>query len=59
MKTKIDRAIDRLVYNLYNLIEEEVKVVEKSVWGENFDEMYEKLPTKEEVLKLSSEVENE
>jgi len=28
---------------------------QKSVWGEKFREMYEKLPTKKEALKLLSE----
>ncbi len=37
--TKIDRAIDRLVYDLYGLTEDEIKVVEQSVWGEKFEEM--------------------
>ena len=54
--TKIDRAIDRLVYDLYGLTEEEIQVVEKSVWGEKFDEMYKKLPSKEDALKLAEEV---
>jgi hypothetical protein len=54
--TKIDRAIDRLVYDLYGLTEEEIKTVEKSVWGEKFEEMYKKLPSKGEALKLSEEV---
>jgi len=51
--TKIDRVIDRLVYDLYGLTEEETKVVEKSVWGEKFEEMYSKLPSKDEALKLA------
>jgi len=51
--TKIDRAIDRLVYDLYGLTEEEIQVVEKSVWGEKFEEMYKKLPNKESALTLS------
>lgn len=54
--TKIDRAIDRLVYDLYGLTEEEIKVVEKSVWGDKFEEMYRKLPSKEDALRLSEEV---
>lgn len=41
--TKIDRAIDRLVYDLYGLTEGEIKVVEKSVFGKKFEEMYSKL----------------
>ena len=45
--TRIDRAIDRLVYDLYGFTEDEIKVVEKSVWGEKFEEMYSKLPSKE------------
>lgn len=56
---KIDRAIDRLVYDLYGLTEDEIKVVEKSVWGEKFDEMYGKLPSKEEALKLARRFKNE
>jgi len=54
--TRIDRAIDRLVYDLYDLTEDEIKVVEKSVWGDRFEEMYSKLPSKEEALKLSGQV---
>jgi hypothetical protein len=50
---KIDRAIDRLVYDLYGLNEDEIKVVEKSVWGEKFDEMYSKLPSRGDALKLA------
>jgi hypothetical protein len=49
---KIDRAIDRLVYDLYGLTEEEIQVIEKSVWGDKFEEMYSKLPSKENALKL-------
>jgi len=51
--TRIDRAIDRLVYDLYELTEDEIKVIEKSVWGEKFEEMYEKLPSRNDVLKLA------
>jgi len=54
--TKIDRAIDRLVYNLYGLTEDEIKIVEKSVWGDKYEEMYEKLPSRNDVLKLAEEV---
>lgn len=49
---KIDRAMDRLVYDLYGLTEDEIKVVEKSIWGKKFDEMYGKLPSKDKALKL-------
>jgi len=56
---KIDRAIDRLVYDLYGLTEEEIQVVEKCVWGDKFAEEYSKLPLREEALKLSSEIKNE
>ena len=56
---KIDRAIDRLVYDLYGLIEEEIQVVEKSVWGDKFEEMYSKLPSKESALKLAEVLKNE
>lgn len=56
--TKIDRAIDRLVYDLYSLTEDEIQVVEKSVWGEKFEEMYSKLPLKESALKLAGRREN-
>ena len=52
---KIDRAIDRLVYDLYGLTEEEIQVVEKSVWGDKFEEMYSKLPSKENALKVIEE----
>lgn len=51
--TRIDRAIDRLVYDLYGLTEDEIKVVEKSVWGDKFEGMYSKLPSRESALKLS------
>ncbi|MCL0089892.1 hypothetical protein M1O54_06040 [Dehalococcoidia bacterium] len=54
--TNIDRAIDRLVYDLYGLTEDEIQVVEKSVFGEKFEEMYKKLPSKENALELSKEV---
>jgi len=50
---KIDRAIDRLVYDLYGLTEEEIQVVEKSVWGDKFEVMYSKLSSKENALMLS------
>jgi hypothetical protein len=53
---KIDRAIDRLVYDLYGLTEEEIQVIEKSVWGDKFEEMYSKLPSKENALKLIEEL---
>ena len=53
---KIDRAIDRLVYDLYGLTEDEIKVVESSVWGDHFDYMYQKLPVKSETLQLADEV---
>jgi len=51
--TKIDRAIDRVVYDLYGLAENEIKVVEKSVWGDKFEEMYEKLASRDETLRLA------
>jgi len=53
---RIDRAIDRLVYNLYGLTEDEIKIVEKSVWEDKFEEMYEKLPSRNSALKLADEV---
>lgn len=53
---KIDRAIDRLVYDLYGLTEEEVGVVEQSVWGDKLEEMYSMLPAKESALELAQEV---
>jgi len=53
MKIKIDRSIDRFVYDLYGLVEEEIKVVKKSVWGDKFGEMYLKLPSKDMALELS------
>jgi len=56
--TRVDRAIDRLVYELYGLTEEEVKVVEKSVWGDKFNDMYSKLPPGDVAVKLSEEVKN-
>jgi len=51
--------MDRLVYDLYGLIEDEIKVVEKSVWGEKFEEMYGKLPSRDSALRLAEEVKNE
>ncbi len=50
--TKIDRAIDRLVYDLYGLTEDEIRVVEKTAWGEKFEEMYGKLPTRDSALRF-------
>jgi hypothetical protein len=41
---------------LYGLTEEEIQVVEKSVWGDKFEEMYSKLPSKENALKLIEEL---
>jgi len=57
--TRIDRSIDRLVYDLYGLTEDEIKVVERSVWGKKFEEMYSKLPSKEDALKLAWRLKNE
>ena len=57
--TRIDRAIDRLVYDLCGFTEDEIKVVEKSVWGDKFDEIYEKLPSKDSALRLAEKVKNE
>ena len=57
--TRVDRPIDRLVYDLYRLTEDEIKVVEKSVWGEKFEEMYGKLPSRDSALRLAEEVKNE
>jgi len=54
--TRIDRAIDRLVYDLYGLTEDEVKVVERSVWSDKFDEMYGKLSSRDSALRLAEEV---
>jgi len=34
----------------------DIKVVEKSVWGDKIDEMYSKLPTRAGALKLSDVV---
>lgn len=44
---------------MYGLIEDEITVVEKSVWGEKFDEMYGKLPSKEDALKVAGGLKNE
>lgn len=44
---------------MYGLTEEEIKTVEKSVWGEKFKEMYKKLPSKEEAIELSKQMEKE
>lgn len=41
---EIKRGIDRLVYDLYGLTEEEVKTVERTVWGQEFENMYGILP---------------
>ena len=50
---KINRTIiGRLVYNPYGLTEDEIKTVQKSVWGEEFEKMYNKLPSKKEALNL-------
>jgi len=43
---------------LYGLTEDEIKVVEKSVWGDKFEEMYSKLPSKEDALKLAGGLKN-
>jgi len=56
---KIDRAIDRLVYALYGLTEDEIQVVEKSVWGDKYEEMYSKLPSKEDALMISEKYRKE
>jgi len=57
--TRIDRAIDGLVYDLYGLTEDEIKVVERSLWGEKFEQMYGKLPSKDSALRLAEEAKNE
>ncbi|MCK4733348.1 MAG: hypothetical protein KAT65_12915 [Methanophagales archaeon] len=44
---RIDRSIDRLVYDLYGLTEEEVKMVEESLGSE-----YGGLPRRERVEEL-------
>jgi len=44
---KVDKSIDRLVYELYGLTEEDIKVVEESLGSS-----YESLPSKEEVEEL-------
>ena len=41
---------------MYELAENEIKVVEKSVWGDKFEEMYEKLASRNEALRLADEV---
>ena len=46
----------RKINDLYGLTEDEVKVVEKSVWGDKFEEMYGKLPSRDSALKLAGEV---
>jgi len=33
---RINRVIDRLVYDLWGLTKEEIQVVEKSVWDDKF-----------------------
>ena len=48
---RLDRSIDRLVYDLYGLMEE-VKTVEESLGSE-----YERLPSREEVYGLIEECE--
>ena len=62
---KIERVWEVLTYSLHfsgesmsenkhgKVIYDEIKVVEKSVWGEKSEGMYSKLPLKEEALKLS------
>ena len=53
---KIDRAIDRLVYDLYGLTEDDIMIMEKSAKEENFEEIYSKLPSKDEAIKLTEGV---
>lgn len=45
-QVKIKHSINRLVYDLYELTEDEIKTIEKSVWGDKLEEMYGKLPDK-------------
>ena len=45
--------------DLYGLTEDEIKVVERSVWGDKFEEMYGKLPSRDSALRLAEEVKNE
>ncbi len=37
---RIDWSINRLVYDLYSLIEEETLIVEQSIWSKNFESIY-------------------
>lgn len=48
--------IGRLVYNPYGLTEDEIKTIERSVWGDKFEERYEELPDKNEALNLSPKI---
>ncbi|MCD6254888.1 MAG: hypothetical protein J7J44_01270 [Deltaproteobacteria bacterium] len=44
---------------MYGFTEDEIKVVEKSVWGEKFEGMYGKLPSRDSALRLAEEAKNE
>lgn len=45
---RYDRAMDRLVYDAYDLSERERKAIENTLWGSRFEEMYSRLPRKDE-----------
>lgn len=49
---RIDRSVDRLVYDLYGLMEEEVKTIEESLESE-----YGRLPRRGEIYSLIEECE--
>jgi len=51
--TEIDLAIGRLVYDLYELTEDEIKTVKQSVWREKFEEMYGKLPGRDKAINIA------
>ena len=58
LRVKIADKILQEKTNIRYLTEDEIKVVEKSVWGDKFEEMYSKLPSGESALKLSEVYEN-
>jgi len=58
LRVKIADKILQEKTNIRYLTEDEIKVVEKSVWGDKFEEMYSKLPSGESALKLSEVYKN-
>jgi len=56
LRVKIADKILQEKTNIWYLTEDEMKVIEKSVWGEKFEEMYGKLPSRDSALRLAEEV---